>query len=154
MAPEQWVSGDLVTRQCDIYALGILAYEAIAGRRPFSGGFEDLARQHLLAPVPPLPASLPSDLNAVLARAMAKDAVDRPRSALEFAREFRRASGIGADAAELPRRLALTPPRSRSRSTRSRLAEAVAELSGARGAYQALDAALPDPRVWPRDCSR
>jgi serine/threonine protein kinase len=139
MAPEQWVRADQVTRQCDIYALGVLAYEAIAGYRPFSGSFKELADQHLTAPVPPLPPNLPSALHEVLAGAMAKEPADRPPSAMQFAREFRRASGIVAESLELPR-LERDVADVALRGYPQPLAEAVAELDGARGVYQALDA--------------
>ena len=146
MAPEQWTSADLVTRLCDIYALAVLAYEAIAGRRPFSGSIEELARKHLTAPVPPLPDGLPTDLNAVFARAMAKEPADRPAGPLALAREVRRASGLGSDALEVPR-LARDIANAVVRDYPQPLAEAVAELDGARGAYQALDAAVRLARV-------
>ncbi len=146
MAPEQWTSADLVDLRCDIYALGVLAYEAIAGHRPFSGTLKELAEQHLLASVPPLPEDVPSELHVVLARAMAKEPADRPASALDFARDFRRASGIAADALDLPT-LARDVADVALKDYPQPLAEAVAELDGARGAYQALDAATRLARV-------
>jgi serine/threonine protein kinase len=98
MAPEQWENADQVDQRCDIYALGVLAYEAIAGRRPFTGSTIDLAIKHRSAAIPPLPEGVPVALNAVLARAMAKEPVGRHASALEFAQDVRRASGISAKA--------------------------------------------------------
>ena len=146
MAPEQWQSGDEVDARCDIYALGVLAYEAIAGRRPFSGALQDLAEQHLLAPVPPLPDGLPGELHAVIAHAMAKEPGERPASALELARAFREASRLGMDGFELPH-LAGDAVEVALRDLPQPLAEAVAELDRARGAYRALDDAARLVRV-------
>jgi WD40 repeat protein/serine/threonine protein kinase len=146
MAPEQWAGADLVDLRCDIYALGVLAYEAITGRRPFSGSVDELQRQHCTDSVPALPASIPSALYAVLARAMAKEPCDRPPSALELARELRRASGISGESQGLPK-LARDVVDDALREHPQPLAEAVAELDGARGAYMALEAAARLARV-------
>ncbi len=149
MAPEQWTGADLVTTRSDLYSLGVLAYEAISGRRPFSGTIEELARQHLHAPVPPLPDGFPAALNEVLARAMAKDPRDRPESALALARAFsqsrvgrspRRARPAEAGAGRRrPRAQGLSPAAGRSGGGRTR--------RSARGAYHALDAATRVARV-------
>jgi tRNA A-37 threonylcarbamoyl transferase component Bud32 len=140
MAPEQWTHADQVDARCDIYALGVLAYEAVVGRRPFRGTVTELAEQHFAASVPALPEGLPNDLNAVLARAMAKLPGDRYATALDLGRAFREASRLGADGVELPR-LARGVAEAALRDYPQPLAEAVAELDGARGAYRALDAA-------------
>ena len=140
------MNAERVTARCDIYALGVLAYEAISGRRPFDGTVEELAKNHMTAQVPPLPGELPGELHAVLARAMAKDPLDRHASALEFAQAVRRASGIAPDVLDLPR-LVRDAADLALKDFPQPLAEAVAELNGARGAYQALDAAARLARV-------
>jgi WD40 repeat protein/serine/threonine protein kinase len=140
MAPEQWMAPELVTPQCDIYALGVLSYEAISGNRPFRGSIDELAQHHLSSPVPPLPDRLPEALNAILARAMAKRPGDRQTSALELAREFRRASGVLSETVELPR-LARDVADAALRDFPQPLAEAIAEMNAGRSAYQSLDGA-------------
>ncbi|HJL19279.1 MAG TPA: protein kinase [Sandaracinaceae bacterium LLY-WYZ-13_1] len=82
MAPEQ-ASGAHADRRADVYAAGIMFYEMLAGLHPFEG-FEgqDLLRQHLLTPAPPLGEACPEakvapELEAFLARALAKDGADR-----------------------------------------------------------------------------
>jgi formylglycine-generating enzyme required for sulfatase activity/WD40 repeat protein/serine/threonine protein kinase len=102
MAPEQWAEED-VTAQTDIYALGVLSYEVLAGYIPFSGDITKLAYCHMIKPVPPLPAPFSSEVSAVIAKAMSKAATDRYQSATELAQAFRRAAGIIGEQGELPR---------------------------------------------------
>ena len=75
----------------DLYALGIIAYEALAGRRPFTGTTQvDIAFAHVNEPVPPLPNSVPAEVNAVVMELLAKKPADRPPSAREVARRLDR----------------------------------------------------------------
>ncbi|MFC5138376.1 serine/threonine-protein kinase [Actinomycetospora rhizophila] len=75
MAPEVFVRRD-VDRRIDVYALGCLLFEAIAGRPPFLAEGAALMDAHLRTPPPPLSAlvpGVPPALDAVVATAMAKD---------------------------------------------------------------------------------
>ncbi|GAA4901972.1 serine/threonine-protein kinase [Actinomycetospora succinea] len=75
MAPEVFVRRD-VDRRIDVYALGCLLVEAIAGRPPFPGEGPALMDAHLHAPPPLLSAlvpGVPPAFDAVVATAMAKD---------------------------------------------------------------------------------
>lgn len=85
LAPEQ-AEGGPITPQTDLYALGVLLYELLAGRRPWDvKSIGDLARRRTEA-VPALPASVPRGLREAVERCLAPDAVDRPASARETAR--------------------------------------------------------------------
>jgi WD40 repeat protein/transcriptional regulator with XRE-family HTH domain len=79
-SPEQ-IRSETVRPQADIYSLGVVLYELLTGARPFQGPTPiDLIQQHLTAPLPPLAAhraGLPAVLDAVIARATAKDPLDR-----------------------------------------------------------------------------
>lgn len=52
-APERW-RGERATIATDIYALGVIAFELVAGHRPFQGGPQELRELHLHAPPPSL----------------------------------------------------------------------------------------------------
>ncbi|HEX9396276.1 MAG TPA: response regulator [Burkholderiales bacterium] len=91
MAPEQF-EGREADERTDIYAAGVMVYEVLCGRRPFSETAGDLVEQILRAPPPP-PSSvaprLPAALDAVLARALAKQPAERYASAREFLEALR-----------------------------------------------------------------
>lgn len=75
-APEQ-VADNRVDITTDVYALGATLYRMLTGHRVFRGNTrEEIAQQHLNAPVPPLSKrlrDLPAALDNVIARAMTKD---------------------------------------------------------------------------------
>ena len=79
MAPEQWSTSTRADARTDQYALAILAYETLAGRRPFRGSNPTIiAVAHVSKPVPRLGSGFSPDLDEVFARALAK----KPRIAL------------------------------------------------------------------------
>jgi eukaryotic-like serine/threonine-protein kinase len=84
LSPEQ-ATGQPATVASDLYALGVVAYECLAGRRPFTGGHPiAVALAHLLQPPPPLPDDVPVAVQALVAQAMAKDPTRRPPNACVF----------------------------------------------------------------------
>ena len=86
LSPEQAI-GRAATPASDIYALGIVAYEALVGHRPFTGPTAvDIAVAHVNTPVPPMPADVDPELSALVMRMLAKDPEERPRSAASLAR--------------------------------------------------------------------
>src|SRR6185436_5192548 len=125
----------------DLYALGVVAYEALTGRRPFNATtLPDYVDLHCNAPVPPLGDGFSPALDRMFHRALAKRPEDRWSSALELAAAFRAASGLGSTAADLPR-LDETVRDAWLADAPQPLAESVAALDGARNAHQARDAA-------------
>ncbi len=76
VSPEQ-ISGDSCTQQSDIYSLGVIFYELLVGKKPYSGSMaHELMIQHMIAPVPVLPDELDS-FQPMLDRLMAKNPSDR-----------------------------------------------------------------------------
>jgi len=85
MAPEV-LRGLAPTAQSDIWALGIVLYEMIAGRRPFGGDTGAATTAAILRdPLPALPADTPNSLASVVHRCVEKDPSSRPRTAREVA---------------------------------------------------------------------
>jgi serine/threonine-protein kinase len=111
MSPEQWTSSGSVGPRSDLYALGVIAYEALTGRRPFHASTKlEYAELHRRAEVPPVGDQFPRELDALFRRALAKRPEDRPASALALAAELRVASGIlAAGHADPPARPGLEP---------------------------------------------
>ncbi len=92
MAPEQF-EGRAVDHRVDIWAVGVILYELVTGRRPFAGGtIPSLIYQIVHTPLPPLdPASsgLPAALARIVERALAKDPGQRFPELASMARAVR-----------------------------------------------------------------
>ena len=139
--PEQWSNAFTVSPASDLYALAVVAFEALTGRRPYlAETMADYTELHCHGEVPPLGGSFPPTLDRTFQRALAKRPGDRWGTALELAAALRASSGIGTMRSELPRLdqdvrdawLAEAP---------QPLAESIAQLDDARNAYQARDMA-------------
>lgn len=85
LAPEQ-ASGHTATPSTDIYSLGVVAYECLAGKRPFTGESQvAIAMAQINDAPPPLPADVPEPVQRLVMACLAKDPADRPASAAKLA---------------------------------------------------------------------
>jgi len=92
MSPEQ-LRGDPLDSRTDLYSLGLVLYELLAGKHPFSEG--DAAYHHVhTKPKPPkeLRPEIPDSLNAIVLKCLEKDRDNRFESALKMAMAMREVS--------------------------------------------------------------
>ncbi|HET9219492.1 MAG TPA: protein kinase, partial [Terriglobia bacterium] len=109
MSPEQ-ASGRQVDHRTDIFSLGVMLYEMVAGTRPFAGkSHVDTMHQIIHAPAPPL-ANIPPRLADVVDKALAKDPKERYQNAGDLAVDLRR---VLSKPDSLPRVVPLSADRAR-----------------------------------------
>jgi serine/threonine protein kinase/ketosteroid isomerase-like protein len=108
MSPEQ-CKGEPLGPRADVYSLGALLYEMLAGSPPFNApSLAGIILKHVSEPPPPLPPDVqaPADLRHAVARSLSKDPGARQGDASEFSREIQAALNPSANATEQP----LRPP--------------------------------------------
>ncbi|MEI8257027.1 MAG: serine/threonine-protein kinase, partial [Deltaproteobacteria bacterium] len=89
MSPEQ-AQGKSIDHRVDVYAVGVIMYEMLAGRVPFVGDtFMGVLTQHMFEPIPPIKsfkpdANVPRDLEVIIDKALMKDPAQRYQSMQEL----------------------------------------------------------------------
>jgi serine/threonine protein kinase len=113
VSPEQ-IQGKPVAPTTDIYALGCMLYECLTGRLPYRRDDDAaLLWAHLVEPPPAVTATrpeLPVAVDAVVARAMAKDPAERYQSCAELVDELELALGVPAPVSSPETRPTAQPP--------------------------------------------
>nr|WP_255671788.1 serine/threonine-protein kinase [Glycomyces amatae] len=113
-SPEQ-LQGSQLTGATDLYSLGIVGYECLAGRPPYAGNEPTAAiAGHLTGQPAPLPPDVPAPVAQIIMRCLAKDPRQRFASAAELARVCR-AGGMGGGTTAI---LSPTSPPQSPQSTR------------------------------------
>ena len=160
VAPEQ-LRGDAVDARADVFALGVVLYEMLTGKKPFDhDDLEEVVRRLAHEPfTPPVEhgVTLPPAVLKVLRRALAKDPAERPASAGALARALRAAFEGREEAAtrDLSDLLPQAPPPPPSRRRRPLLWAAVclalllAAASGWGLAQRGFEPRLPEPSATP-----
>jgi eukaryotic-like serine/threonine-protein kinase len=122
MSPEQATASRELDGRSDLYALGCVLYEMLAGQPPFVGATaQQLLARHAIDPIPPLRTvrdTVPAGVEQSVTRALAKVPADRFATAADFADALTRAGDTG---------IVSSAPR-RRRSTRRMVAPAAAAL--------------------------
>jgi hypothetical protein len=104
LSPEQ-ASGHPASPTTDIYSLGIVAYEALAGRRPFTGESQVAIAMAQINETPPdLPVTVSEPVRNLVYACIAKNPADRPQTAAHLARAATalRRGDVQAAAAAVP----------------------------------------------------
>jgi len=103
MSPEQ-LGGGSVGPRTDLWALGVLVYEALTGRRPFDGELPQAIMAAIFEREPDwsvLPGSVPDDLSRLVRRCLRKEPELRPASAAEIRASLESLRSRGARAEDL-----------------------------------------------------
>src|SRR2546421_2359054 len=98
-APEQWLEQPRAAS--DQYALAVTCYQLLTGHAPFTGNLYSIMHGHLQTPPPPLREFnplIPTQLEDVILRALAKEPGDRYKDMLAFAHAYRDALEAAASA--------------------------------------------------------
>ncbi len=109
MSPEQIEGGEIDART-DIFSMGVVLYEMLTGRKPFTGESIVTITYNIMHKEPTPPPGVPYGIERVLMRAMAKRPIDRYSSAREMAEDLKRAMEPGALVMPAPPPVVGSPP--------------------------------------------
>ncbi|WP_437799018.1 protein kinase domain-containing protein [Sorangium sp. So ce693] len=143
MSPEQALGKRTIDARADLWAVGVMLYEALSGAQPFTGGNHHAVLRRILETEPaPLPASIPPRLRKIAGRCLEKDPARRYPDAASLRADLKAALDDLGASAPAPI-VVLSPPASGSRP---------GEMTRARGALAAPPrlAVRALERLWTR----
>ncbi|HEY9477345.1 MAG TPA: protein kinase [Microbacteriaceae bacterium] len=155
LSPEQ-ASGHSASPTTDIYSLGIVAYESLAGRRPFTGESQvAIAMAQINEAAPELPVTVSEPVRNLVYSSIAKNPANRPASAAHLARAAQalRRGDVAAAAAAVPGVVGtgslavLRSPADNDQATR--LLTTASENQAPNGAAAATKTKRRNPWTWP-----
>jgi serine/threonine-protein kinase len=89
MAPEQ--ASGITSRSADLYALGVILFQCLMGKRPFTGSTPvEVIMKHMNEPPPQLSSNIPEKLRSLVTSLLAKQPSERPRSARDLLELFQK----------------------------------------------------------------
>ena len=154
MSPEQASDDKPVDARTDVYSLGCVLYEMLAGQPPFTGSSAwTIIAKWLTEPMPSVRAArpdVPENVDLAIQRALAQSAEDRFATVADFARALQ---GAPTGFTPVPTPVALPAPGAVSRR-RLRVAAVVLGLgllvasAALRSGPAATQTRAPDPRCW------
>ncbi len=101
MSPEQ-VASQMVDHRTDLFSLGITLYEMLTGRKPFVGDSVITITYNIMNVQPAMPVGVPSSLQAILQKALAKDPALRYQNAAQLATDLRAEKFALASVTDIP----------------------------------------------------
>jgi tetratricopeptide (TPR) repeat protein len=114
MSPEQAAGSADVDGRSDLYSLGCVLFEMLAGEPPFTGAPPTIIRQHLVADPPPITSrrpAVPAPVAAAIMRTLSKTPADRFSPAAQFAEALRAGEAAPPVASAAPRSgIVASPP--------------------------------------------
>ncbi|MGK3996884.1 serine/threonine-protein kinase [Sorangium sp. So ce1024] len=148
MSPEQVLGKRTIDARADLWAVGVMLYEALSGAQPFRGGNHHAVLRRILDTQPaPLPSSIPPRLRKIVGRCLEKDPARRYQDAASLSADLQAALDDLGASAPAPF-VILSPPSAGGRSL---------EATRPRGALAAppeLAALAAPPRLGARAAPR